>query len=237
MSSSAARYFPDSLRKGIAASPTIRRNASTLQSAADTSEHADGVSDEALVARISTKDAEALALLFRRYGRVVRSVALRILRDGAEADDLLQDVFLLIYRKAGQFDPSKCPARSWIVQITYHRAFDRRRALQSRHFYTQVDLNEAASAIDSWSNGTDGSEMLRELVGNTTMQGLLDILTEDQRNTLSLHFYEGYTFAEIAAKLDQPVGNIRNHYYRGLEKLRKQIFPGKLPGHNGYGRK
>ena len=76
-----------------------------------------------------------------------------------------------------------------------------------------------------------------ELVGNTTIQGLLDTLTEDQRNTLSLHFYEGYTFAEIASKLDQSLGNIRNHYYRGLEKLRKQVFPGKLPGRNGYGRK
>ena len=69
------------------------------------------------------------------------------------------------------------------------------------------------------------------------MRTLLDTLTEDQRHTLSLHFIEGFTFAEIAAKLGQSVGNVRNHYYRGLDKLRKQMFPVKLPGPNGYGKK
>jgi RNA polymerase sigma-70 factor (ECF subfamily) len=75
------------------------------------------------------------------------------------------------------------------------------------------------------------------LVSNTTVQGLLDTLTEDQRNTLSLHFFEGYTFEEIAEKLEQSLGNIRNHYYRGLDRLRKHAFPGKLPGRNGSVRK
>jgi RNA polymerase sigma-70 factor (ECF subfamily) len=194
-------------------------------------------SDEALLAQIGDRRREALAILFRRYARLVRGVAFRIVRDISEADDLLQEVFLFIHRKSGTFDSTKSTARSWIVQMTYHRAIDRRRHLQARHFYTQVDLNEAAEAIDSRSNGTERSEILYELVGDTTMQGLLDTLTEDQRNTLSLHFYEGYTFAEIAAKLDQSLGNIRNHYYRGLDKLRKQLFAAKLSGRNGYGRK
>jgi len=121
--------------------------------------------------------------------------------------------------------------------MTYHRAIDRRRHLQSRHFYTHVDLNGAAEVLDPRSEETQANEFALELVGNTTIQGLLDTLTEDQRNTLSLHFYEGYTFAEIAAKLDQSLGNIRNHYYRGLDKLRKQLFAAKLSGRNGYGRK
>ncbi len=71
----------------------------------------------------------------------------------------------------------------------------------------------------------------------STIQGLLDALTEDQRNTLRLHFFDGYTFAEIATKLDQSLGNIRNHYYRGLDKQRKQMFPGKVQGRNGCGGK
>jgi RNA polymerase sigma-70 factor (ECF subfamily) len=237
MSSSAARYFPVPLGEGIAASSKIGKTSSTVVSAAGTIEHTQGDSDEALVAQICAQDTEALAHLFRRYARLVRGVALRILRDSSESDDLLQEVFLYIHRKCDTFDSSKSSARSWIIQMTYHRAFDKRRALQSRHFYTQVDLNEAVDAIDSRSNGDEKNEVLYELVGNTTIQGLLDTLNEDQRNTLSLHFYEGYTFAEIASKLDQSLGNIRNHYYRGLEKLRKQMFPGKLPGRNGYGRK
>lgn len=195
------------------------------------------VSDEILIGRISRGDKEALACLFQRHARTVRGVALRIVRDSAEADDLLQEVFLFIHRKSGMFDGSKSSARSWIVQMTYHRAIDRRRYLQSRHFYTHVDLNGAPELQNPHSHTAETNDFHDELVANTTIQGLLDTLTEDQRNTLSLHFFEGCTFAEIAVKLDQSLGNIRNHYYRGLEKLRKQMFSGKLPGRNGYGRK
>ena len=144
---------------------------------------------------------------------------------------------LFVHRKCAAFDASKSSARSWIVQMTYHRAIDRRRYLQSRHFYTRVDLNGATEVLDPRSEGREADDVLCELVGNTTIPGLLDTLTEDQRNTLGLHFYEGYTFDEIAVKLNQSLGNIRNHDYRGLDKLRKQMFPGKLPGRNGYGKK
>jgi RNA polymerase sigma-70 factor (ECF subfamily) len=192
--------------------------------------------DEALLAQVCEGSREALSLLFQRYARLVHVVSNRILRDKAEADDLLQEVFLFIHRKGETFDPSRGSARSWIVQMTYHRAIDRRRYLQSRHFYTCVDLKETRDLLDSRSS-MEESSAFSELVGNTTMQGLLDALSEEQRNTLSLHFVEGFTFAEIAAKMDQSLGNVRNHYYRGLEKLRKQMFPGKLPGRHGYGRK
>lgn len=195
------------------------------------------LSDECLMVRVGEKGGEALALLFRRYSRLVRGVALRILRDASEADDLLQDIFLFVHRKAPIFDPHKCSVRSWIVQMTYQRAIDRRRYLNSRHFYTQLDLDGVADLRDPSSQSREGGLELGSPVGNATIRRLFDTLTEDQRNTLSLYFYEGHTFAEISAKLDQSLGNIRNHYYRGLEKLRKQIFPGKLPGRNGYGRK
>jgi RNA polymerase sigma-70 factor (ECF subfamily) len=195
------------------------------------------VSDEALMGHVGDGSREALALLFRRYAGLVRAIAMRILRDCSEADDLLQEVFLFMHGKSGTFDSSKCSARSWIVQMTYHRAIDRRRYLQSRHFYTCVDLGGTREVHDPRSRTAHYAESIGELVGNTTIQGLLDALTEDQRNTLSLHFFEGYTFGEIAVKLDQSLGNIRNHYYRGLEKLRKQMFAGKLPGRNGHGKK
>ena len=195
------------------------------------------VSDETLMARICQGEREALAVLFRRYARLVRGVAFRILRDKSEADDLLQEVFLFIHRKSGTFDKSKSSARSWMVQMTYHRAIDRRRYLNSRHFYTRLDLNQTAALLDLRSAQREEGEIFGHMVGKTTIQGLLDALSEEQRNTLSLHFVEGFTFAEIAVKLDQSLGNIRNHYYRGLEKLRKQMFRGGLPSRNGYGKK
>jgi RNA polymerase sigma-70 factor, ECF subfamily len=192
------------------------------------------IPDETLMSRTCEGSREALAILFRRYARLVRTVALRILRDDSEADDLLQDVFLFVQRNCSMFDSSKATVRSWLVQMTYHRSIDRRRYLQTRHFYTHADLDEASGLLD-WHS--ENREAERDLVGNATIPGLLDTLSDDQRNTLSLHFYEGYTLTEIAVKLDQPLGNIRNHYYRGLDKLRKLVFPGKLPGRNGYGRK
>ena len=195
------------------------------------------ISDEALMIRICDGSREALAILFRRYARLVRTVAMRILRDDSEADDLLQDVFLFVHRNCSIFDSSKAAVRSWIVQMTYHRAINRRRYLNSRHFYTRLDLDGVAGLPDPRSEGREDEDPFRSLVGNTTLQALLDTLTEDQRNTLSLHFFEGYTFYEIAAKLDQSLGNIRNHYYRGLDKLRKQIFPGKALGRTRYGKK
>jgi RNA polymerase sigma-70 factor (ECF subfamily) len=91
-------------------------------------------SDEALMEQLGTGNKDALALLFRRYARMVRAVAYRILRNPSEAEDLLQDVFLFLFLKSQLFDRARGPARSWIVQVTYHRAIDRRRYLISRRF-------------------------------------------------------------------------------------------------------
>jgi RNA polymerase sigma-70 factor, ECF subfamily len=221
------------------ASFTIRLSALALaedESAAKTAVLPDRP-DEVLVTEVAQGNREALSILFRRYARLVHTVSARILRDSVEADDLVQEVFMYLARKAADYDSSKCSARSWIVQVTYHRAIDRRRYLDSRHFYTRLDLDQAKGLVSQGSEESGEIDSFGQLVGKTTMRALLDTLTEDQRHTLSLHFVEGYTFAEIAAKLDQSLGNVRNHYYRGLEKLRKQLFPVKLPGPNGYGRK
>jgi RNA polymerase sigma-70 factor, ECF subfamily len=196
------------------------------------------VSDEALMAQVCEGSREALGILFRRYACVVRAVAFRILRDTFEADDLLQDIFLFIHRKCSLFDPSKGSVRSWILRITYNRAIDHRRYLQSRHFYKHVDLGDSMELADARSvPGTEDREALAEVVGRPTIDRLLGTLTEDQRKTLDLHFFEGCTFEEIAGRLDQSVGNIRHHYYRGLDKLRKELFARKLAGHQTCGKK
>src|SRR5580704_2242468 len=105
------------------------------------------VSDEALIAEVCLGSREALAILFRRYARLIRGIALRVLKDASEADDLLQDVFLLIHRLSRTFNGSKGSAQSWILQVTYRRAISRRRYLNSRHFYTQVELDEQSFEV------------------------------------------------------------------------------------------
>lgn len=175
---------------------------------------------------------EALASLFSRYARLVRGVAYRVLRDASEADDLLQDVFLLVHRLCSTFDATKGPARFWILQMTYRRAISRQRYLTSRHFYSRLDLDQAADQLGDVSakSGRHDDPINGALERNEALQSWFAQLSERQRQTLHLFFFEGYTFDEIAAKLGQTVGNARNHYYRGLEKLRKQISAGKLPG-------
>ena len=190
------------------------------------------VSDETLMTLVCEGSREALASLFRRYARIVRGVAYRVLRDASEADDLLQDIFLLVHRLCRTFDSSKGPVRFWILQMTHRRAISRRRYLTSRHFYCRLDLCQAENQLDELprKSGCYADSMEGTLGRKEALQSWLAELSESQRRTLHLFFFEGYNFEEIAARLGQTVGNARNHYYRGLDKLRKQISAGKLPG-------
>ena len=189
------------------------------------------VTDEDLIAEVCRGSREALALLFRRYARLVQGVALRVLKDSSEADDLLQDIFLLIDRLCRTFDSSKAPARFWILQMTYRRAISRRRYLSSRHFYTHLDLDDPELQLpDSRTQIGHLGETIDGNLGKLNLSRAFEALSEDQRQTLWLHFVEGYTLDEIAKMLGQSKGNIRHHSFRGLERLRKQIFGGKLPG-------
>ena len=191
----------------------------------------DGPADDELLADVCQGDREALACLFRRYAPVVRGVAYKVLKNASEADDLLQDIFLLVHRLCGTFDSSKGSARFWILQMTYRRAISRRRYLTSRHFYTHLDLDQAADRLgDVSSESRNGNSLGEHLERKQAWDNWLAELTESQRQTLHLFFFEGYTFEEIASKTGQTVGNARNHYYRGLQKLRKQISAGKLSG-------
>ena len=189
------------------------------------------LSDEALMAEVCLGSREALGQLFRRYARTVRGVAYRVLRDVSEADDLLQDVFLLINRLCKTFDGSKAPAKFWILQMAYRRAISRRRSLTSRHFYTRLDPEEVANELpDLRASASQIDASIDDRLGNGSLQQVLTTLSENQRQTLLLFFIEGYTLDEIAAKLGQSRGNVKHHYFRGLDRLRKELFGSKLPG-------
>jgi RNA polymerase sigma-70 factor (ECF subfamily) len=180
------------------------------------------LSDETLIAQISTGDQEALAILFRRYARLVWSVAERIVRNKAEADDLLQDVFLLIQRRASVFDSSKGTARSLIVHMTYQRALSRRRYLNSRHYQASEGADAAVSEIAAPAFQLY-DESIEAHFGRERLHEALEGLSKVQRKTLRMYFIDGYSFAEIGECLGQSAGNVKHHYYRGLERLRKYL--------------
>jgi len=201
----------------------LQEKATSVAIAEDKSLDSSDASDESLIARICVGDRDALAALFERYARLTKIVASRILGDLSEAEDLVQDLFLFIQRKCAIFDSSKSTARSWIVQMAYHRALDRRRYLKARQFYTDAAVEENdAHAVGTPTSESDYSAEV--VFGRNGLEKILSSLSRDQRETLRLHFFEGYTFTEISEKLGQPLGNVRHYYYRALQKLRQQMF-------------
>lgn len=181
-------------------------------------------SDERLLASIAAGDRTSLELLFRRYIRLVHGISKRILRDSAEAEDLAQDVFIHIARKAYLFDNSKGSARSWIVQVTYFQALNKKGYLTVRHYYTALDCQDSPAEELATPGVAEYDHSGEALFGRRRWQRLREMLTEDQWETIRLHFFEGCTFAEIGEKRNQPVGNVRNHFYRGLARLRQYMF-------------
>jgi len=184
--------------------------------------------DEDLIALLQAGDKEAIGSLFRRYARPVRAIGTSILCDRAEAEDLLQEVFLYLFKRCSLYDASRGPARSWLFQIAYTQAFLRRRQLKARGFYSSRISDGSAETEPRTSSGAEYDQTVEGLFGKNGWRKILDALTEEQRETLRLHFFEGYTFREIAKKLGQTCANVRNHHYRGLEKLRKHLAEEEL---------
>jgi RNA polymerase sigma-70 factor (ECF subfamily) len=107
------------------------------------------------------------------------------------------------------------------VQVAYTQALLRRRRLKAQGFYLSGITDNPDECGQATNKGADYDHTVEGLFGRSGWKKVVEDLTPDQRETFRLHFFEGYTFAEIAEKLGQPYGNVRNHYYRGLEKLRK----------------
>lgn len=177
--------------------------------------------DEQLLSQVGVGSRDALGLLFRRHARAVFHVAYRILRDEAEADDLRQEVFIYLSERSQQFDAQKGSGSSWIMQVTYHRALDRRRYLDFRQHYGSEEFDEQRIPKTTVQPSPE------TLDGKAIRDRLKDQLTPVQQETLELHFFEGYSLREIAEKNGETVGNVRHHYYRALERLRSHLFSKK----------
>ena len=186
------------------------------------------VSDERLLSLVHHNNRDALSQLFHRYASHVHAIGRRILRDGSEAEDVVQEVFLYIHTKSATFDSSKGTARSWIFQIAYTQALLRRRMLNHHGRYSQCIADSLRAAESAAKLNADCERAVEGIVRGDDLRKILKSLSEDQRETLRLHFFEGYTFAEIAEKLGQSYANVRNHHYRGLERLRKHLSEDKL---------
>jgi RNA polymerase sigma-70 factor (ECF subfamily) len=163
--------------------------------------------------RIRSGEQDALAELYDRYSPLVYSVALRVLADTGEAEDVLQDVFLQLWRHPASFDATRGNLGPWLAVIARHRAID---ALRKRR--PQTDLEDVVIAIDAELESS--ADRAR---ASAKVRASLHAMPENQRKMLELAFFEGMTHTEIAAKTGEPLGTVKTRIRAALTALRKAL--------------
>src|SRR5258707_7956393 len=174
------------------------------------------MSDEQLIIEVQEGDGNAFTVLFDRYNRLVLTVALRIVHDAAEAQEVTQDVFFEFYRSVRRFDPARGKLKVWLLQFAYHRSINRRNYLLLRQFYNRPDLEEAMA----WEASARTPPRMPAQELSQVVQEALTTLPEVQRSIVKNVVFEGLTLREIAERSGSSYNAVRNRYYRGLHHLR-----------------
>jgi len=179
----------------------------------------EGSSDEQLMVHLQAGHHDALAVIVDRYQRLVWSVAKRIVHDGGEAEDVVQIVFLELFKKVDLFDPERGTLKVWLLQLAYTKSINRRYHLQRRRFYNQAEVNEEEVGLFV----RQVASPFRLSTGETSrlVREVLATLKPNQRAAVELISFEGLTFEELATRTSETVSNAKHHYYRGMMKLRE----------------
>jgi RNA polymerase sigma-70 factor (ECF subfamily) len=169
---------------------------------------------------IAAKDEAALALLYDRYRVILFGLLMRILNSREEAEDVLQEVFLQVWRKAKDFDEKRGRPFTWLVTLGRSRGIDRRRSLSARERVAEAGAREASEEISDAATDAFKSEQ-RGLVTNALAQ-----LPDDQKRPIMLAYFDGLSQSEIAMRLGAPLGTVKTRMRTGLMKLR-ELLAGK----------
>jgi len=168
-----------------------------------------------LVSAIRSGDEQAMAQLYDRYSPIIYSVALRVLGDTGAAEDILQEVFLQLWRSPDMFDASRGSMPGWLAVIARNRAID---SLRKRR--PETDITEVVVSVEpdlagkaEWSRAAD------------KIRGTLGGMPAPQRSALEMAFFEGLTHTEIAEKTGEPLGTVKTRIRAGLMTLRKAFNP------------
>ncbi len=171
------------------------------------------MTDSMLMARIRTGDEDALAALHDRYAAVVYSVALRVLGETTQAEDILQDIFIQLWRNPQRFDASRGSLGAWLAVIARHRAID-----QLRRRRPESDIEDVVISVDTrLEQSTDRSMAIAKI------RAAVERLPVEQRQPLELAFFQGLTHSEIADKTGEPLGTIKTRIRSALLALRKAL--------------
>ena len=188
-------------------------------SGATTSDRYDGLDDRGLVARVTEGDGGALEALYRRYGRPCYGLARRILADDQFAQDVVQEVFLTVWRDASRFDASRGGFSTWLLSMTHHKAVDAvRREENLRKRRTTSDVLEGRE-----SEAPKVEEEVWSLLRRSRVRDALQTLPTPQREALTLAYFGGYTQREISGLTGTPLGTVKTRMLAGMKKLRETL--------------
>lgn len=177
------------------------------------------VADREAVRRMTQDDHDALAELYDRHGRLVFSVALRILRDQADAEDTVQEVFSQAWKQAAKFDATRGSVLGWLLTLARSRAIDRLRGRKSR---PEPAGNETL-LLDLPGEGPAADEQMVWAGRAAQVRDALEAISTLQRAAIELAFFEGLTHAEVAERLELPLGTVKTRIRQGLLTLRSRL--------------
>jgi RNA polymerase sigma-70 factor (ECF subfamily) len=175
--------------------------------------------DEAALARMAQGDHDGLVELYDRHARAIYSLALRILQDRAEAEDVVQDVFAQVWTQAARYDTSRGAVAAWMLMMARSRAIDRLRAKRARPDNTadtRATLNMPDAGVPQDLQLLSAEEVAR-------LRRALAELPLLQRVALELAYYEGLTHAEIAERLEEPLGTVKTRIRQAVIRLRESL--------------
>ncbi len=177
-----------------------------------------GPSDEDLIRRIIRAEPEAARALYDRYGRLVYSLAQQVVGDAAAAEEITQDVFLLVWEKADTYRVEKARVATWIARIARNRAIDVLRQQRSRDSRAKGAWEELKKAAEA--PAPDPGERMETERLHARVREAVASLPAEQKAALTLAYFQGLTHQEIAAQLGEPLGTIKTRIRAAMQKLR-----------------
>lgn len=185
------------------------------------SQQAASTIDPALLARVVKGDVQAFSQLYDQSSTLLYSLALRMLGNKEDAAELLQDVYLEVWRKVSRYDVGRGSPLAWLITLTRSRAVDRLRARISRGQHTIGTSLDGANHVPD--RGLNPFEAQADQEIRALVVGALAALPPAQQEALELAYYEGLSHMEIAAKLNQPLGTVKTRIKLGMSKLRESL--------------
>jgi RNA polymerase sigma-70 factor (ECF subfamily) len=185
--------------------------------------HLRSLTDERLCSEVVKGNHEAFLVLFDRYWQDVFRLAHSVLRNEAEAEDLVQSLFLEVHTTMLRYDEERGAFRTLLLRYAYTRAIDHRRHLESRRYYTSLEIEEVEPELLLRHEFSVTGLTLEE--GTRLIEQGLEQLDAKQRAAVKAYFFRGLSVNEIAHELGESFGNARHHLYRGLERMRRVLAP------------